>query len=41
MCNIQALITNGILRFGEDDEVPDESLTFACVLFELCLIVVA
>jgi hypothetical protein len=31
MCNVQALITNGILRMGDD--VPDESRTSAYVLF--------
>jgi hypothetical protein len=27
MCNIQALLTNGILRMGEEEEVTEELLT--------------
>jgi hypothetical protein len=27
MCNIQGLLTNGILRMGEDRDVSEESLT--------------
>jgi hypothetical protein len=27
MCSIQALLTNGILRMGEEGEVEEESLT--------------
>jgi hypothetical protein len=27
MCSIQALLTNGILRMGEEGEVVEESLT--------------
>jgi hypothetical protein len=27
MCNIQALLTNGIVRMGEEGEVVEESLT--------------
>jgi hypothetical protein len=27
MCNVQALLTNGILLLGEDMEVAEESLT--------------
>ena len=36
MCNVQALITNGILRMGEDTEVSEESLTFEYVLSLCC-----
>jgi hypothetical protein len=27
MCNVQALVTNGILRMGDDADVPEEMLT--------------
>jgi hypothetical protein len=33
MCNIQALVTNGILLLGEDGEVAEESLTAESVSF--------
>jgi hypothetical protein len=33
MCSIQALLTNGILRMGEEGEVVEESLTLERVLF--------
>jgi hypothetical protein len=36
MCNVQALITNGILRMGEDAEVSEESLTFEYALSLRC-----
>ena len=38
MCNIQALITNGILRMGDDIDTPEESLTSECVLCFLTFI---
>jgi hypothetical protein len=33
MCNIQALVTNGILLMADDEEVAEESLTSEFVLF--------
>lgn len=27
LCNIQALITNGLLRMGEQSDMPDEAFT--------------
>jgi hypothetical protein len=41
MCNVQALITNGILRMGEDAEVSEESLTFEYVLSFRCPLMLA
>jgi hypothetical protein len=32
MCNVQALVTNGILLLGEEGEVAEESLTAEFVL---------
>lgn len=32
MCSVQALVTNGILRMGEDEVVAEESLTPEFVL---------
>jgi hypothetical protein len=38
MCNVQALITNGLLRMAESDgEVQEETLTFEFVLVLLFL----
>jgi len=33
MCNMQALVVNGILRMVEDGEVAEETLTFEFVPF--------
>src|SRR5277367_1919424 len=27
MCNVQALVTNGLVRLGESDEIPEEDMT--------------
>ena len=32
MCNIQALLTNGILRMGDDADIPEEDLTHEYIL---------
>ena len=32
MCNVQALVTNGIVRMGDDSDVDEESLTSEYVL---------
>jgi hypothetical protein len=31
MCNMQVLITNGLLRMGEQADEPEESFTYECV----------
>jgi hypothetical protein len=38
MCNVQALITNGILRMADDAEVVEESLTSESVLYFLVIV---
>ena len=38
MCSIQALLTNGILRMGEEGEVVEESLTPERVSFLINLV---
>jgi hypothetical protein len=37
LCNVQTLITNGLLRMGEQADEPDESFTWECVLILLPL----
>jgi hypothetical protein len=35
LCNVQALLTNGLLRLGELAEEPDESFTAECAHYSL------
>ena len=38
MCNMQALVTNGLLRMAEDGEIAEETLTFKFNLSSLSLV---